>query len=283
MRAVLLDVFTDRALTGNQLAVFLDGPSVPEELRQDIAREIGFSETVFVDPPPHPTAGDARIRIFTPEVELGFAGHPVLGTAVAIASDRGLPGGSVVTLVCTPGPVPVEIDADGTGGWMRQPLPTWEPWVAPAPLVDALGVRVSDVAAPVELYDNGVQHIVVAVDDPDLVRRATPDLSSLGRIAGHAGTSLCAVAGPGAGVTRMFMPGGGIVEDPATGSAAGPIGIHLLRHGLLDPGTQLTLVQGVEIKRPSELHVRVEGMPDAIAGVGVGGSAVIVGEVTFRL
>ena len=100
VRAVLLDVFTDRPLTGNQLAVFLDGPSVPEELRQDVAREIGFSETVFVDPPSHPTAGDVRARIFTPEVELPFAGHPVLGTAVAVAADRGLPPGSVVTLEC---------------------------------------------------------------------------------------------------------------------------------------------------------------------------------------
>jgi trans-2,3-dihydro-3-hydroxyanthranilate isomerase len=283
VRAVLLDVFTDRALTGNQLAVFVDGPSVPVDLRQDIAREIGFSETVFVDPPPHPTSGDARVRIFTPEVELGFAGHPVLGTAVALAADRDLPAGSVVTLVCTPGPVPVEIDADRTGGWMRQPLPTWEPWPAPDPLVEALGVGVADLAAPVELYDNGVQHIVVAVDDPDLVRRAMPDHSRLGHIAGNAGTSLCALTGPGTGTTRMFMPGGGIVEDAATGSAAGPIGIHLLRHGHLDPGGLLTLEQGTQINRPSSLHVRVEGLPDAIAGVGVGGKAIIVGELTFRL
>ena len=283
VRAVLLDVFTDKALTGNQLAVFVDGPSVPEELRQDLAREIGFSETTFVDPPPHPTAGDARLRIFTPEVELGFAGHPVLGTAVALAAARELPGGSVITLVCGPGPVPVEIDDEGDGGWMRQPMPSWGPWVAPAPLVDALGVRVGDLVAPVELYDNGIQHIVVAVHDPDLVRRATPDHSRVAHIAGQAATNLCALTGPGEGVTRMFLPGGGIVEDAATGSAAGPIGIHLLRNDLIDPGTQLTLVQGVQINRPSTLYVRVEGLPDAIAGVGVGGKAVIVGDIEFRL
>ena len=120
MRAVLLDVFTDRPLTGNQLAVFLDGAEVPEAVRQDVAREIGFSETVFVDAPSHPTAGDARIRIFTPAVELPFAGHPVLGTAVAVAADRSRGPGAVVTLECTVGPVPVEIDGQGTGGWMRQ-------------------------------------------------------------------------------------------------------------------------------------------------------------------
>ena len=95
---------------------------------------------------------------------------------------------------------------------------------------------------------------------------------------GTAGTSVCCVTGPGAVKTRMFSPGVGIAEDPATGSAAGPVGVHLLRHGLVDPGTQLTLTQGVEIKRPSTLLVRVEGLPDAVASVAVGGSAVLVAE-----
>lgn len=282
MRAVLLDVFTEQALTGNQLAVFLDGASVPVEHRQDLAREIGFSETVFVDPPSHPTAGDARIRIHTPEVELPFAGHPVLGTAVAVAADRGLAGGSVVTLECGVGPVPVELDADVGGGWMRQPVPTWEPWMAPAPLADALGVRLTDLVGPVTVYDNGIQHIVVAVGDPELVRRAQPDHFRVSRIAGMCATNLCAPTGPDTGVTRMFLPGGGIVEDAATGSAAGPVGVHLLRHGAIEPGTQLTLTQGVQIQRPSTLLVRVEGTAEAISAVGVGGRAVVVGEAVFR-
>jgi trans-2,3-dihydro-3-hydroxyanthranilate isomerase len=282
MKAVLLDVFTDRRFTGNQLAVFLDGPSVPEELRQDVAREIGFSETVFCDPPSHPTAGDVRARIFTPAVELPFAGHPVLGTAVAVAHDRGLPPGAVVTLECGVGPVPVEIDAQGSGGWMRQPLPEVEPWITVTEVLAALGVDDADLAAPLEVYDNGPTHLVVAVTDVDVVRRAAPDLGRLARVAGTTGTSLCAVTAPGAAATRMFVPGTGIPEDPATGSAAGPVGVHLLRHGLLEPGALLTLTQGVEIHRPSTLHVRVEGLPDAIAAVGVGGTAVIVGELTFR-
>jgi len=283
MRAVLLDVFTDRPLTGNQLAVFLDGASVPEELRQDLAREVGFSETVFVDEPSHPTAGDARIRIFTPARELPFAGHPVLGTAVAVAADRSLPPGSVVTLECGVGPVPVEIDERGTGGWMHQPLPIVQVWDDHARLLDALGVDESSLAAPVEIYDNGPTHIVVAVGDPDIVRAAAPDQGALARLAGPAGTSLCAVTGPGTAATRMFSPGLGITEDPATGSAAGPIGVHLLRHGLLEPGHQLTLSQGAEILRPSTLLVRVEGLPDAVAAVAVGGSAVTVGEAIFHL
>ena len=281
MRFLILDVFTDRPLTGNQLAVFPDGGEVPEELRQDLAREVGFSETVFCDPPSHPTAGDVRARIFTPAVELPFAGHPVLGTAVAVGIERGLPGGSVVTLECTIGAVPVELDAAGTGGWMRQPLPTVEPWADADALLQALGV--DGTVAPVERYDNGPVHVIVAVADEAVVRDLRPDLARVEAILGSTLVSVCAVGGPGEVKTRMFCPGGGIPEDPATGSAAGPVGVHLLRHGLVEPGVQLTLSQGAELQRPSTLLVRVEGLPDAVASVSVGGSAVLVGEGRFRL
>ena len=281
MRFLIRDVFTDRPLTGNQLAVFPDGGEVPEALRQDLAREIGFSETVFCDPPSHPTAGDVRARIFTPAIELQFAGHPVLGTAVAIGRERGLPGGSVVTLECGIGPVPVELDATGTGGWMRQPVPTVEPWPDVDELLDALGVAA--VVAPVERYDNGAVHAIVAVDAATTVGELRPDLGRLEAVAGTTLVSVCAVTGPGAVKTRMFGPGAGVPEDPATGGAAGPVGVHLLRHGLVDPGVQLNLSQGAELLRPSTLLVRVEGLRDAVASVSVGGSAVLVGEGRFSL
>ena len=276
MRFLILDVFTDRPLTGNQLAVFPDGTEVPEAIRQDLAREIGFSETVFCDPPSHPTAGDVRARIFTPAVELPFAGHPVLGTAVAI----GAPG-TVVTLECGVGAVPVELDASGTGGWMRQPVPTVTPWPDRDELLAALGI--DRTAAPVELYDNGMHHIVVAVDDETTVQDLQPDLGRLASVAGVRGTSVCCVTSADTVKTRVFVPGGGVPEDPATGSAAGPVGVHLLRHGLVEPGIQLTLSQGAELQRPSTLLVRVEGLPDAIASVAVGGTAVLVGEGRFTL
>ena len=281
MRFLILDVFTDRPLTGNQLAVFPDGGEVPESLRQDLAREVGFSETVYCDPPSHPTAGDVRARIYTPAVELLFAGHPVLGTAVAIGRERGLPGGSVVTLECGIGPVPVELDATASGGWMRQPLPTIERWPDVDTLLQALGI--DDVAAPVEVYDNGPVHVIVAVAGAARVRDLRPDLGRLEAVAGTMLVSVCAVSGPGAVKTRMFCPGAGVPEDPATGSAAGPVGVHLLRHGLVDPGVQLTLSQGAELRRPSTLLVRVEGLPDAVASVSVGGAAVLVGEGRFSL
>jgi trans-2,3-dihydro-3-hydroxyanthranilate isomerase len=150
-------------------------------------------------------------------------------------------------------------------------------------VLGALGVDAARLLAPVEVYDNGPTHLVVAVDDPDVVVGAAPDTGRLAKVAGRTGTSLCAVTGDGEAVTRMFVPGMGIAEDPATGSAAGPVGVHLLRHGLLAPGRLLTVSQGAQIKRPSTLLVRVEGLPDAVAGVAVGGTAVIVGELTFRL
>jgi trans-2,3-dihydro-3-hydroxyanthranilate isomerase len=177
----------------------------------------------------------------------------------------------------------VELDADGLGGWMRQPLPSVEPWTEVDALLGALGVRGDDVVAPVEVYDNGPHHLVVAVRDEALVRGLAPDLGRLAAVAGAAGTSVCAVTGPGAVTTRMFIPGAGIAEDPATGSAAGPVGVHLLRHGLVAPGQGLTLSQGAEIRRPSTLQVRVEGTADAVSAVAVGGRAVVVGETHFRL
>jgi trans-2,3-dihydro-3-hydroxyanthranilate isomerase len=150
-------------------------------------------------------------------------------------------------------------------------------------LLAALGLSASDVVAPVEVYDNGPTHLMVVVGSASLVSSLAPDLGRLAAVAGGTGASVCAVTGPGAVKTRMFVPGAGIDEDPATGSAAGPLGVHLLRHGLVSPGQLLTVTQGVEILRPSTLLVRVEGLPDAIAAVGVGGSAVVVGEATFRL
>lgn len=279
MRFLTLDVFTSTPLTGNQLAVFPDGAEVPEAIRQDLAREVGYSETVYCDPPSHPTAGDVRARIFTPSVELPFAGHPVLGTAVAVARERGLPGGSVVTLECRVGPVPVELDDACTGGWMRQPVPTITPFAAADVdvLLAALHLERDDLVAPIDTYDNGLVHVMVTVQ-PGKGRTALPDLTRLHAIVGLATVSVAEATGPETATTRVFVPSAGIVEDPATGSAAGPLGIHLLRHGIVEPGRPLTVTQGVEIQRPSTLLVRVEGLPDAIASVAVGGSAVVVAE-----
>ena len=154
-RYVVADVFTDRPLTGNQLAVFTDAREIPEHLLQPLAREINFSETVFVLPAEG--EGHARIRIFTPNAELRFAGHPTLGTAFILAAPMQLGAIVLETLV---GPVPVELTRDESGkivfGRMEQPVPAVEPFDRADELQAALGV---ESVLPVELYDLSLIHI----------------------------------------------------------------------------------------------------------------------------
>src|SRR5712691_11225606 len=148
-RYVVCDVFTDRPLEGNQLAVFTDARELPEELLQPLAREMNFSETVFVYPASG--GGHARMRIFTPTIEVPFAGHPTLGTAFVLGGPLQL---HEIRLETGKGVVPVQLEREGARivfGWMTQPLPTVEPYADAANLLDALGVERSEL--PVELYD----------------------------------------------------------------------------------------------------------------------------------
>ena len=276
-RYVIADVFTDTPLAGNQLAVFTDARLVPEKLLQPIAREMNFSETVFVYPAT--AGGNAKIRIFTPFNELPFAGHPVLGSAFVLAGPMQLP---TIVLETGIGLVPVVLQREGAKiifGWMTQPLPTVTAEPAATAIVAALG-GVKPVL-PVERYVNGPTHVLVTVASPDEVAALAPDLAALAR-ATPAGVSCFA----GSGLrwkTRMFAPGHGINEDPATGSAAGPLACHLVRHGLIPPGAEIEITQGVEIGRPSTLFARAGGTREHIASVEVGGCAVTVARGEFRL
>ncbi|HEY2600841.1 MAG TPA: PhzF family phenazine biosynthesis protein [Thermoleophilaceae bacterium] len=277
-RYVIADVFTGTPLTGNQLAVFTDAREIPEDRYQDIAREMNFSETVFVFPP---SDGDAHvhIRIFTPAAELPFAGHPTLGSAFVLAGPLQL---TEIRLQTGIGVVPVRVDREGARisfGRMVQPIPTWQPYDDEAEALAALGVERSEL--PVESYENGPRHVFVRLASEDAVAAVDPDMGRLRKL-GTLGFST--FAGDGTRwKTRMFGPGMGVSEDPATGSAAGPLGVHLLRHGLTESGQEIELVQGVEIKRPSKLYVRVTGTPDQIDSVEVGGEAVIVANGELQL
>lgn len=278
-RFVVADVFTDTPLQGNQLAVFTDAREIPEGKLQPLAKEIGFSETVFVYTPEG--EGHARIRIFTPTSELPFAGHPVLGTAFILAGPLQLPE---IRLETGQGVVPIALDRDESGrivfGRMEQPIPRWEPFEREAELLAALGLERSEL--PVELYDLGIRHVYVALPSEDGVAALAPDYQALLRLTGIVGVNCFA----GSGLrwkTRMFAPGDGVPEDPATGSAAGPLGVHLARHGLAPYGEQLVITQGVEIGRPSTLYVRVDGAGDRIDRVECGGSAVVVARGEFSL
>ena len=277
-RYVVADVFTDRPLAGNQLAVFTDAREIPEADLQPLAREMNLSETVFVYQAEQD--GHARIRIFTPMSELPFAGHPVLGTAFVLAAPLQLPEIRLETGV---GVIPIVLEREGgriVFGRMRQPVPTVEPFGREAELFAALGVQGSGL--PVELYDLGPRFVYVALPDEAAVAGLEPDLAALKRLTGIVGVNC--FAGSGARwKTRMFAPADGVPEDPATGSAAGPLACHLARHGRIAFGEEIEISQGAEIGRPSTLYARVEGVPERIEKVEVGGSAVVVARGEFRL
>ena len=276
-RYIVADVFTDTPLQGNQLAVFTDGRGLPAGQMQRAARELNLSETVFFLPPEGD--GDLRIRIFTPASELPFAGHPVLGSAFLAGE---LLGTSAVRLETGAGVVPVELRRKGeqiVSGRMEQPIPDWAPYEHPERLLAALGVTGSGL--PVEAYPNGPRHVFVALDGEAAVAALRPDLGALADL-GEIAVS-CFAGGGARWKTRMFAPGLGVPEDPATGSAAGPLAIHLARHGRAAFGEEIEIRQGAEIGRPSVLYARVDGSAQRIERVLVGGSAVIVARGEYRL
>jgi trans-2,3-dihydro-3-hydroxyanthranilate isomerase len=261
LRYVVADVFTDVPLAGNQLAVFTDGRDVDDETMQKLAREMNVSETVFVLPPE--AGGHARIRIFTPATELPFAGHPVLGSAFVLGAPLQL---GEIRLETGSGVVPVTLEREGARiifGRMQQPIPNWELFAQAEELQELLGVRSK---LPVEVYDLGPHHVFLELGSKEEVAALEPDFGALG-------TSW---------KTRVFAPASGVAEDPATGSACGPLGIHLARHGRTEFGQEVEVSQGAEIGRPSTLYVRVDGSPEKIDRVEVGGSAVVVARGEFR-
>lgn len=277
-RYVLADVFTERPLAGNQLAVFTDAREIPEDLLQPLAREMNFSETVFVYRPEGD--GHARIRIFTPISEQPFAGHPVLGAAFVLAGPLQL---AEIRLETNVGVVPVVLEREGARvvfGRMSQPVPTVERFPAEDAVLAALGVERSEL--PVELYDLGIRHLYVGLPSTEAVAALEPDLAELGRLTGVVGVNCFAGEGT-RWKTRMFAPADGVPEDPATGSAAGPLACHLARHGRIAFGEEIQISQGVEVGRPSMLYARVEGAAERIEKVEVGGAAVIVARGEFRL
>jgi len=277
-RYVIADVFTDTPLEGNGVAVFTDATELPEETLQPLAREMNLSETVYVYPAEQ--GGHARIRIFTPMDELPFAGHPVLGTAFVLAAPLQL---AEIVLETGKGPIPVRLEReDGriSFGWMTQPVPRIEPFPAERELLAAVGVERSEL--PVELYDNGVRHVYIALPSIEAVEALEPDLQGLKRLQGIVGTN-CFAGDGDRWKTRMFAPADGVPEDPATGSAAGPLACHLARHGRIDFGREIVISQGAEIRRPSTLHARASGSAESIESVEVGGSAVVVARGEFKL
>jgi trans-2,3-dihydro-3-hydroxyanthranilate isomerase len=278
-RYVVCDVFTDTPLAGNQLAVFTDARDLDSVTMQDLAREMNFAETVFVLPPSAGEEADVRIRIFTPSRELPFAGHPTLGTAfvLGIALQK-----IVIRIETGAGVIPVTLDREGAKlvfGSMEQPIPSWAPAEGQSEILAALGVPSSGL--PIERYDLGPGHVFVELVSAGDVAALEPDLAALERATSD---GVNCFARDGAGwKTRMFAPAHGIAEDAATGSAAGPLAVHLSRHGRIAFGEQIEISQGAEIGRPSKLFASAEGSAESLERVLVGGSAVIVARGEFSV
>lgn len=277
----ILDVFSDRPLAGNQLAVFEDAVDIPEHLLQALAREIGFSETVYL------TSGhdgaDVTMRIFTPASEVPFAGHPTLGAAITHAMRT---GASQVRLQTGRGIIAVSVEPGANGslrGSMLQPIPTVSAASNAEAILAAVGVPRAEL--PVMVYDNGIAHVFVVLGSPEQVAALRPDFQALTEIAGTIDGALVGfnvLAGSGSRwKTRMFAPAAGVPEDPATGSAAGPLALHLARHGLIDWGQEITIEQGAELGRPSELLASAALTENRVGPITVSGHAVMVGGGWF--
>jgi trans-2,3-dihydro-3-hydroxyanthranilate isomerase len=277
LRYVICDVFTERPLEGNQLAVFTNATKISGELMQRLAKEMNFSETTFVLPPEK--GGHARVRIFTPRQELPFAGHPTLGTAAVIG---GVMEAVEVRLELEVGIVPVWLAREGArviGGTMAQPLPEPFEFEAEAELLAALGLE--GAAGGPGAFRNGPSHLVVPLRSRDEVASVSPDPRRLAALT-SACVSVCALDAEGI-KARVFAPGAGIDEDPATGSAAGPIATHFHRIAGLALDEEVRIAQGAEIGRPSELVVRLMGEDGEITRVEVGGGVQVVARGEFRV
>jgi trans-2,3-dihydro-3-hydroxyanthranilate isomerase len=295
-RFIIADVFTDRRFGGNQLAVFTEAEGLDSATMQDIAREMNYSETTFLLPPE--SGGDYRVRIFTPARELPFAGHPIVGSAYVIVAERMKQWSEPVTSVTLEtgvGPILVETQIkDGAAGHttMTQPLPVVKHANIDATrMAHALSVDPAHIAAtglPIEALHNGITVIIVPIVSQaalESIKLNTSEVESI--IAAYDAETILiftreTVSASSTVHCRVFAPGAGVMEDPATGSANGPLGFYLVRHGVVsvEAVTRIVSEQGYEMKRPSLLRIEVDANPASrqVAGVRVGGTVVIAGR-----
>ena len=302
------DVFTSEPLLGNQLAVFPDARGLATEQMQAIAREINFSESTFVFPAERADT-DIRMRIFTPALEMPMAGHPTVGSTFALAHTRAIaPGRKRFVFGLNVGPTPVDLEWDGERlrfVWMTQGRPVFSAPVADrAAVAAALGLDHADLAdLPIQEVSCGVPYLYVPLRDREAVDRATPNgvaaleppalsrahpavflfcMSSDGELGAETLVGADLQVGPHV-YSRMFAPGLGVIEDPATGSAAGPLGCYLVQHRRVsgEQAKQIVNAQGVKMGRASRIHIAISGGPDAITDVKVGGDAVLVARGEF--
>jgi len=291
----VLDVFTSEPLAGNPLAVFPDATGLSSERMQAIAKELSLSETTFVMPPR--AGGNFWVRIFTPRAEIPMAGHPTIGTAVALAH--------LGRIDCNERPVQVVFE-EGVGNievtvhpgvpikaTMQQPTPSMgETFTDRAALAEVLGVEATDLHPDwqPQVMSSGVPFLYVPMRSLEVMQRLSFDMTAWRRHLGELGAwpfvFSTETTSPDTLVhSRMFAPGAGILEDPATGGAHGPLAAYLVRVGLLPPSGRSTFIgeQGIELGRPSRIEVELDAVDGQVSAVWVSGHAVLVARAELLI
>ncbi len=283
----VVDVFTTHALEGNALAVFPDASDIDDATMQKIAKEMNLAETSFVKPATRPDCAVA-LRIFTPAREVPFAGHPTVGTSFVLLDERRVSGERFV-LQEQIGPVPIRVE----GGerpliWLTTPPISFGPSYDPAVCARALGLAPGDLlgVAPQQV-SAGNPGIFIALRDKDTVDRAWLGLEGLSMLKASPDDNILVFVftpTPSGAYSRMFAPEHGVVEDPATGSATGPLAAYMIQHGLAPgaAGTSFVSEQGVKMGRRSSLHVHIRG-ERGVDGIEVGGHVTPVAEGTLTI
>jgi trans-2,3-dihydro-3-hydroxyanthranilate isomerase len=293
---VQLDVFTRARLTGNPLAVFTDARGLTDNEMHALAREMNLSETTFVLPrEPEIEAGEGtRVRIFTVEEELPFAGHPTLGTALYLYASSEVASKQIV-LDLNVGKIPVRFmpDSERSGrgcvdgnvfGEMRQRDPEFGLTLPREQIARTLQINPDEIVEPVQMVSLGLPFAVVAMRNSQTLANLKPRIAETMALLEGTGARFCyflwVATGQREARARMFFYGG---EDPATGSAAGCAASWLLRYGLAEPEQQILIRQGIEAGRPSEIFVRGSKADDRVTNIRVGGYAVEVLRGTVTL
>ncbi|MFH2056598.1 MAG: PhzF family phenazine biosynthesis protein [bacterium] len=290
----LVDVFTDRPFAGNQLAVFPEPGEIEEDLMQQLANELSLSETTFVFPP-QKKANDYWVRIFTPESEIPFAGHPTLGTAFVLAQEGKVKlAGGKATVRFGEGVGPIDVELEERSGRptlvrMSQPLPKFgAEFSNRQALADMMSLDSAalDRKHPAQVVSCGVPFLIVPLRGLDVIRHIRLRLDVWSRFLKDSEApcvmpfTMQTIKPESTVHCRMFAPGLGVLEDAATGSANGPLGCYLVKHGLVEaaPTARIISEQGYEMRRPSEIEVEIGTKGEEITSVSVGGGCVYIGS-----
>ena len=287
-RYFVVDVFTQTPLEGNPLAVFSDPQGLDTATMQRIARELNLAETAFLFPPAQPQHA-AHVRIFTPAAEMRFAGHPTIGSAYVLRHLGRVPQSTTeFVLEELIGPVPVRVEADNGAPmlWLTTPPIEFGPAYDRALCARALQLREDDLLPAVEpqWLSAGNPNIYIPLRTPQAVDRATCEPAGARLLAREPICVFVFAPVPGGAYSRMFAPGLGVPEDPATGSATGPLAAYMIKHGLAPAhdGARFVSEQGVKMGRRSVLHVHLRGEGGS-SGIEVGGSAVLLATASMEL